>query len=119
MPFTSDFLAAVRAHALGLPETSEGPSCVNRAFKARKKNFLFLGEKPDGACRFMVKLGPSLAEAEALAAAQVGKSGWVTVLFPSNVAPMEVERAVAWVRESFGLLAPKPLSRQLEGGSPT
>ncbi|MCO4774024.1 MAG: hypothetical protein KDA24_28585 [Deltaproteobacteria bacterium] len=30
----------LRAAALALPETSGGTSCVNRAFKVRKKNFM-------------------------------------------------------------------------------
>jgi hypothetical protein len=107
---------ALRAAALALPETSEGSSCVNRAFKARKKNFLFLGEKPEG-IRVMVKLGPSLDEATALAAERpdqvtVGKGGWVTLLFPADQAPDQA-LLEQWVQESFRLLAPKTLVAQL------
>jgi len=114
--FTSDVLQSLRDHALAFPETSEGSSCVNRAFKVRKKNFVFLGEKGDGMCRVMVKLGPSLEAARARtdAGLSVGKTGWVTWNFPGDQAP-EAALLAAWVEESFRVLAPKTLIRQLDG----
>ena len=55
----------LRSLALALPETGEGTSCVNRAFRVRKKNFLFVGEK-DGQVRIMLKLTGSLEAASAI-----------------------------------------------------
>jgi len=92
------------------PETIEGSSCVNRAFKAGGKNFAFLGEK-DNLCSLRLKLGDSIADLEQRAVAdadrwQVGKGGWVLLTFPPGDAP-KVADLRRWVTESFGLLAPK------------
>ena len=104
----------LREVALSMPETSEGASCVNRAFKARKKNFLFLGEKPEQV-RVMVKLGPSLEAARELNDPRVGvgKTGWVTVLFKPDDVP-DAAMLESWVVESYRTLAPKTLVRQLD-----
>lgn len=106
----------LRGVALSLPETSEGTSCVNRAFKVRKKNFLFLGEK-DGEVRLMVKLVESLAGAEALADPRidVGRLGWVTARFEPEDPP-DVGMLERWVVESFRALAPKTVVRAFERG---
>lgn len=114
--FAHPISEALRAAALALPETSEGTSCVNRAFKVRKKNFLFVGEKPEGV-RVMLKLGEALPEAEALATdrpeqVSVGKGGWVTLTFPADRAP-DREMLKRWVVESFRTLAPKTLARRV------
>ncbi len=111
--FTQPISERLRARALALPETSEGTSCVNRAFKARKKNFLFVGEKPDQV-RVMLKLDRSLEQARALADPRVGvgTNGWVTVLFPPGDVP-HPDLLTAWVEESYRLLAPKTLVKQL------
>jgi len=113
--FDSELLQGLRVHALSLPETSEGTSCVNRAFKVRKKNFVFLGEKPDGTCRLMVKLGPSLEKAAAIEhdGLSVGTTGWVTWNFAGD-APPEASLLEGWVVESFRMLAPKTVVRQLD-----
>ena len=114
--FTNPVTSALRDHAMTFPETSEGASCVNRAFKVRKKNFLFVGEKDDGACKVMLKLGPSLDEAEELAGEdsrfEVGKTGWVTVRFGEADVP-DAELVKGWVGESYRLLAPKSLVKLL------
>jgi predicted DNA-binding protein (MmcQ/YjbR family) len=117
--FTDPLCLALRAQALALPEVSEGSSCVNRAFKARKKNFLFLGEKTDE-IRIMVKLGPSLAAAEHQAAddarIRVGKHGWLTLRFAPD-APLPAELLGGWLEESYRLLAPKTLVKRLDAES--
>ncbi len=104
----------LRQHALTLPETSEGTSCVNRAFKARKKNFVFVGE-PKGQIRVMLKLGPSLEQAAALNDPRigVGKTGWVTILFGPDE-PVELAQLQAWIVESYRTLAPKTLVKVLD-----
>lgn len=110
--FDSELLQSLREHAMRLPETTEGSSCVNRAFKAAgKKNFLFLGEKPDQ-LRVMLKLGPSLEQAGQQFAddprVSIGKTGWVTMTCPPDDPP-QAEVLRAWIDESFTLFAPKRL----------
>lgn len=107
----------IRAHALTFPETAEGASCVNRAFKAGGKNFAFLGEKDD-VCSLRLKLGDSIPEVENRAAAepdrwQVGKGGWVLVTFPPDDGP-EIADLRRWITESFRLLAPKKVLAQFD-----
>lgn len=104
----------LRAVALALPETSEGSSCVNRAYRVRKKNFLFLGEK-DGQIRIMVKLTASLGDAESMADPRVavGTHGWVTLHLPPDDL-LDADLLAAWVLESFRAIAPKALVKSLE-----
>jgi len=116
--FESPLAQRLQVVATGYPEVTESPSCVNRAFKARKKNFLFLGEKDDGKLRLMVKLESSLPSAQALAKKQperwsVGNTGWVTGQFTEETAPDETVLA-GWIDESFRLLAPKTVVKQLD-----
>lgn len=80
---------AIRSHAMTFPETSEGSSCVNRAFSAGGKNFLFLGEKP-GHCTLRLK----------------SADGWQKIEFDPDDAP-PVSELEASITESFFLLAPK------------
>lgn len=114
--FENPVTSALREYALTFPECNEGSSCVNRAFKARTKNFLFVGEKDDGTCKVMLKLGPSLESATKLAEddprIEVGNTGWVTIRFEESNPPDVVELQ-EWVEESFRLLAPKTLVKQL------
>jgi len=108
--------ASLRAVALRYPETSEGTSCVNRAFKVRKKNFLFVGEKGAN-IRVMLKLGPSLDDARARSGDDdrigVGKTGWVTLNFAA-ASPLPPDLLEQWVDESFRLLAPKSIVKTLD-----
>ncbi len=105
--FDYEITGQLRAQALALPETSEGTSCVNRAFKVRKKNFLFVGEKA-GQVRVMLKLDGSLSDAAELQDPRisVGKGGWVTMLFDPDD-PLDLELLSTWVVESFCTLGPK------------
>ena len=63
----------------------------------------------------MVKLGPSLEDAAAMGdpRVDVGKLGWVTVQFRPDDAP-DATLLEAWVEESYRLLAPKTLVKQLD-----
>ncbi|MBM3981834.1 MAG: MmcQ/YjbR family DNA-binding protein [Planctomycetes bacterium] len=113
-------IETLRAAALRLPGTAEGVACEGtalekRTIKARGKAFLFLG--PTSA---MLKLGASVAEATALAAAEpdryrVGAHSWVTVTFGAGASPPAGLMA-RWVEESYRLVAPKQLSALLPGG---
>lgn len=83
----------IRNYAMTFPETTEGSSCVNRAFNAGGKNFVFLGEK-DEQCILRLKLA----------------DGWAKIEFdPAD--PPAVGEIQAWIDESFLLLAPKRLTR--------
>ncbi|MEM7479592.1 MAG: MmcQ/YjbR family DNA-binding protein [Acidobacteriota bacterium] len=117
--FQHPVILALRARALAFPEVVEGDSCVKRSFKVRNKSFLFLGEKTDE-YNVMVKLGPALEEATALAKPRagrwsVGMSGWTTLKFDPEEVPPEglLER---WLDESYRLQAPKSLLRELAAG---
>lgn len=112
--FAQPISEQLRAQALALPETSEGTSCVNRAFKVRKKNFLFVGEK-ENEIRLMFKLKESLDAAAEMHDSRigVGKTGWVTVRFSPDDVP-DTALLTSWVVESFRTLAPKTLVKQLD-----
>ena len=106
----------IRNHAMSFPETEEGTSCVNRAFKAGGKNFVFLGEK-DEECNMRLKLDASIPEIKERAKAEtrqwdVGKGGWTMLRFDPDLPPpaADLER---WITESFFLLAPKKVSKLL------
>ncbi len=105
-------MVAIRKLALKYPEVEEGASCVNRAFKARKKSFVFMGMN-DSTYHVRLKLSDSLEEAEQLAEespehCSVGAHGWTLITFPHRKAPPKglMKR---WIDESFRLLAPKKL----------
>ncbi|MEM7051250.1 MAG: MmcQ/YjbR family DNA-binding protein [Acidobacteriota bacterium] len=115
--FQHEVILDLRARALAFPGVEEGDSCVKRSFKVRKKGFLYLGEKANE-YNVMVKLGPSLEEAQTLAETRpdrwsVGKGGWGIFKFdPAERPPAGVlER---WLEESYRLQAPKTLVAQLE-----
>lgn len=85
--------SVIRDYAMTYPEATEGTACVNRAFKAGGKNFVFLGEKDD-LCILRLKLA----------------DGWAKIEFnPAD--PPATEQLRSWVEESFMLLAPKRLTR--------
>ncbi len=113
---------ALRKRALRYPEVEEAGVCVNAAFKARKKSFVFMGIKP-GSYHVRLKLADGLAEASALAeehpgSYDVGKMGWIKATFATDEAPPKglLER---WIDESYRLLVHKKLVAQLpERGPP-
>jgi hypothetical protein len=114
--FEHELSETIRTHAMTFPETTEGSSCVNRAFKAGGKNFVFVGEK-EYETNMRLKLGDSIPEIAKLAKTdpdrwQVGKGGWALLRFdPDNPPPNDdLER---WITESFRLLAPKKIVAQL------
>lgn len=115
--FQTPTLRTLRDLALTLPEVDEGDSCVKRAFRVRKKGFLYLGEKP-GEYNVMLTLeGPALDEARGLAAGRdardVGSAGWVTLRFAPPELPPEglLDR---WIEESYRRQAPKTLIALLD-----
>ncbi|MFQ5968548.1 MAG: MmcQ/YjbR family DNA-binding protein [Acidimicrobiia bacterium] len=114
--FQFEVIKTLREHSLTYPETNEGDSCVKRAFKARNKGFVYLGETEDS-YNIILKLDESIPEAKALAAAEpdhytIGNTNWVTVNFPADEIPPKglIE---GWIDESFRLQAPKAVLAQL------
>lgn len=87
----------IRSIAMAYPETEEGSSCVNRAFKAGGKNFAFLGEK-EGECKLRLKLIDE---------------GWALKVFSPDDPPTTAELK-RWIDESFRLLAPKRVQKLLD-----
>lgn len=110
-------VASLKTFALGLPGTKTGVACEGTALEREtvqvgSKTFLFMGGG-----ELKLKLGPNLEEAQNWAddgsAVKTGGSGWVTVMLEKADGPSkkELER---WVGESFRLLAPKTLVKQLD-----
>lgn len=114
--FENQVSVSIRDFAMSFPETSEGTSCVNRAFKAGKKNFVFLGEKGTQ-CTLRLKLGDSVAElierSESDDRFEVGTHGWTKIVFDADQAPSSKDLE-HWITESFLLLAPKKVAAQLD-----
>ncbi len=104
----------LRDVAMALPEATEGTSCVNRAFRAGKKAFFYLGEKPDHIYG-MLKLTDSYADAAAMDDPQVspGKHGWVTLRFQPDDHP-DAATLEQWIIESYKALMPKKLVKLLD-----
>lgn len=108
---------AIRAHAMGFPDTVEGASCVNRAFAAGGKNFVFLGENDD-VCTLRLKVDDSRDDLAAREAREperysVGTGGWTKLSFPADEPP-PLEDLERWITESFRLLAPKRVQAQAD-----
>ena len=103
-----------------MPEVEVGAVCDKVAFKAGKKNFLFLGSDGESYdVKLKLKLKDSLAEANDLSAGQagtisVGPSCWVELEFPKH---KSLPKAVLkrWIEESFRLLVLKKISSKLDG----
>jgi predicted DNA-binding protein (MmcQ/YjbR family) len=105
---------ALRKRALSFPEAYEEFPWGERAFKVRKKVFVFLGADAE-ALSMSVKLPESCEMALEFPFAQptgygLGRSGWVTVRFAeADEAPMFLLEG--WIAESYRAVAPKALGR--------
>lgn len=112
--FTQQISKQLRELALALPETTEGTSCVNRAFRVGRKNFMFLGEK-DLQVRLMLKLEASVDAAQAMdrPGIAVGKHGWTSIQCPAGEFP-EMAVLKAWVLESYRALCPRTILKRLD-----
>jgi len=108
--FRYDASQAIRRHALSLPGTEEGTSCVNRSFSSGNKNFAFLGEVDDE-CRLRLKLRDSVHEVESRF--EVGTAGWTMIRFAPDQAP-RADELNRWITESYRLIVPKKISAQLD-----
>ncbi len=113
--FENQVCDTIRDFAMTFPESTEGTSCVNRAFKAGGKNFVFLGEKGDQ-ITVRLKLDASVPEIEKRSKTtdgyEVGTGGWTKLVFSASKPP-KVSDLKTWITESFLLLAPKKVAAQL------
>jgi predicted DNA-binding protein (MmcQ/YjbR family) len=116
--------SALRAVALGYPETIEEFPWGERVIKVRGKVFLFLGHghgPGQGTCALSlsVKLPETGTMALLLPFVEptgygLGKSGWITAQFPS-AAEVPVDLIADWIDERYRAVAPKSLVAQLPG----
>jgi predicted DNA-binding protein (MmcQ/YjbR family) len=111
---------AIASAAASHPEVVEEGPWGHRAFKVRRKTFLFLVADAEG-LSFSVKL-PSSAKAAlrlgftAPTEYGLGKAGWVTARFaPDDPIPLATVRE--WLDESFRAIAPKKLGAGLAASS--
>ena len=105
-------------YALGLPEAYVDHPWGEDVAKVGKKVFVFFGVEGNSAD---FGLGVKLPESGPLALAQpgctpmaygLGKAGWVSV----KLAPgMSFDMLRDWINESYRAVAPKKVSRALEG----
>ncbi len=113
--------AALRAHALAYPETTEDFPWGERALKVRGKVFVFMSKDEPG-LSLSVKLPASAEGALQFPFVEpthygLGRSGWVTATFaPGEKPPLEMLRS--WVDESYQAVAPKRLVRSLGTAPP-
>jgi predicted DNA-binding protein (MmcQ/YjbR family) len=110
-----DGRARLLAFALAFPEAWEDHPWGETVVKVGKKVFVFAGEDRSARHRISVKLAESLEHGLALPGAEptshgLGKAGWVTI--PIADAPMEV--LLDFVEESYVLVTPKRLSKDLD-----
>jgi predicted DNA-binding protein (MmcQ/YjbR family) len=106
--------AAIAKLALAHEDVTEENPWGHRAFKVKKKTFLFLGSDADGVS-FSVKLPHSGAAALALEGTEpthygLGKSGWVTARFARG-RDVPLPLVSEWLTESYEAIAPKRLTK--------
>jgi len=109
--------AAIAKLALAYPDVTEENPWGHRAFKVRKKTFLFLGSDAEGVS-FSVKLPHSGAQALALEGTEpthygLGKAGWVTARFARG-GDVPLPLVAEWLTESYDAIAP---ARKAKGGA--
>lgn len=120
MPSLKRTEAALRAHALELPETREDFPWGHSAFKVKGKVFLFMAAE-GRELSLSVKLPQSRDAALMFSFAEptgygLGKAGWVSAAFgASDDVPLPM--LVAWIDESYRAVAPKKLAARLDGGA--
>jgi predicted DNA-binding protein (MmcQ/YjbR family) len=111
--------ASLRKFALAFPETVEEFPWGHRAFKVKKRTFLFLAADESG-LSLSVKLPESRGVALTLPFAEptgygLGKSGWITASFPKGPKgrkpPLDLLKE--WIEESYRAIAPRKLVAKL------
>lgn len=115
-------IQTLRKFALSFPQTREDHPWDHSAFKVKGKVFLFVGADADG-WGMSVKLDESHSAALSKPFASptrygLGKHGWVSAKFgPNDDAPVNLLKR--WVEESFTVIAPLKVLKELEGEEAT
>jgi predicted DNA-binding protein (MmcQ/YjbR family) len=114
----------LREFAASLPESYEDNPWGELVVKVNKKVFVFLGGEPGSPATpprpaMSLKLDESRDAALALEGAEptgygLGKHGWVSVPFSTDGGP-PVPVLSDWIEESYRLVAPKRLLKELDG----
>jgi predicted DNA-binding protein (MmcQ/YjbR family) len=114
----------LQAFALGLPGAYEDHPWDEVVFKVSKKVFVFFGlaAEMDKRVHLTVKLPETGVYALQMpfvkpAGYNLGKSGWVTVQYPSDADP-PVDLLLEWIEESYRAVAPKRLVKELDSLRP-
>ena len=114
--------AALRAHALALPQATEHFPWGDRAIKVKGKVFVFMSvDAPT--LSLSTKLPVSAGVALLLPFAEptgygLGKAGWVSASFEPGDQP-PVEMLCDWIDESYQAVAPAKLAAEARAGLPT
>ena len=121
LPGSKSSTQTLRAIALRHPEVEEVIACKgtpleSRAFKVRKKTFLFTRD-----IEMMVKLQDSLPEAKEHASQDPSRyrvsAAWVSVRFGAGALPPR-DLLTRWVAESYSIMAGRPAKQSKSGSLP-
>lgn len=113
-------MAPLREICLPYPEATEGEPFGTPAFQVRRKNFAMVSAM-DGRVSVWCKAAPGVQEA--LIAAEpdryfrppyVGPKGWIGVWLSADATPPEWEAVADAVDDSYRLIAPKRLVKELD-----
>src|SRR5947207_3310643 len=105
-------LSALRAYALGFPETQEEFPWDDRAIKVKVKVFVFMRET-DISAKLPVTHPTALAKPYASPTHYgLGKSGWVDASFDDD-SEVPVDELKRWILESYRAVAPAKLAKQV------
>jgi predicted DNA-binding protein (MmcQ/YjbR family) len=108
----------LRAFALSLPDAWEDFPWGERVVKVSRKVFVFLGgDQQSDPPLVTVKLDESHGHAMSIEGAAptgygLGRAGWVNV--PVDAADVTLELLRDWVEESYRIVAPKRLVKELD-----
>jgi len=112
-----DDLESLRVRALDYPDAVEEFPWGERVIKVRGKIFVFLN-RGDSGIAVTAKLRASHGEAMMMPFVKptgynLGRAGWVTARFEPGE-PLPLSLLLAWVDESYRLVAPKTLVKKLD-----
>jgi predicted DNA-binding protein (MmcQ/YjbR family) len=104
--------ARLRERALAFPGVWEDDPWGDSVIKVAKKIFVFLGEET-----LTLKLAEAHEAAMSVPGAKptpygLGKAGWVTIPLAGGAPPVDI--LCDWLDESYRLLAPKKLVKELD-----
>jgi predicted DNA-binding protein (MmcQ/YjbR family) len=110
----------VRQFGLTLPESWEDYPWEHRALKVRKKVFVFLPNEASLDTGFNLSLKLKASHEDAMeedfttpTGYGMGRHGWVSAAFKPDD-EVDVDQLMAWVEESYRLIAPKKCVKELD-----